>query len=108
MGAIVAETIRDLNHSRRPAFLDVIGQLHSMRRKMRLQRLAQKTRFWPIELTPGMQVRRRGGMGAKPPEEGEITTIRLSPENLTDARLTALQAKLSRIDNPIGLMLAEP
>ena len=64
MGVIVAETIRDLNHSRQPAFLDVIGQLHGMRRKMRLHRLARKTRFWPVELTPGVQIDATGGMGA--------------------------------------------
>ena len=63
MGVVVAETIRDLNHSRQPAFLDVIGQLHSMRRKMRLYRLARKTRFWPVELTPGVQIDTTGGMG---------------------------------------------
>jgi len=107
MGVTVAETIRDLNHSRQPAFLDVIGQLHSMRRKMRLHRLARKTRFWPVELTPGVQIDATGGMDVKQPEEGDITTIQLPAENLTDARLKDLQAKLHRIDNPIGLMLAE-
>ncbi len=113
MGVIVAETVRDLNHSRRPAFLDIIGQLHGMRRKMRLQRLARKTRFWPVELTPGVPMEATGGPGLRAPgtpgrpEEGDVTTIQLPVENLTEARLTALQAKLSRIDNPIGLMLAE-
>ena len=107
MGVVVAETIRDLNHSSQPAFLDVIGQLHSMRRKMRLYRLARKTRYWPVELTPGVQIDTTGGMGVKPPGEGEITTIQLPSENLGEARLTALQAKLRHIENPIGLMLAE-
>jgi hypothetical protein len=107
MGAIVAETIRDLNHSRRPAFLGVIGQLHGMRRKLRLYRLSRKTRFWPVELTPSVRIDSTGGMGIKPPEAGEITTIRLPSENLSEARLAALKAKLSRINNPLGLMLAE-
>ena len=65
-----------------------------MRRKMRLHRLARKTRFWPVELTPGVQIDATGGMGVKPPQEGEVTTIQLPAENLTEARLTALKAKL--------------
>ena len=102
MGVMVAETIRDLSHSRQPAFLDVIGQLHSMRRRVRLRCLAQKTRFWPVELTPGVPIETPG---VKPPEEGEITTIQLPSENPNEAHFKDLQAKLSRIENPIGLML---
>ena len=107
MGVIVAETIRDLNHSRQPAFLDVVGQLHGVRRKLRLYRLARRTRFWPVQLTPGVQLDPLGDVALKPPEESVITTIRLPAENLTEARLKVLQAKLSRVDNPFGLMLAE-
>ena len=107
MGAIVAETVRDLAHSRQPAFLGVVGQLHGLRRKLRLRRLARKTRFWPVELTPDVQIDAAGGGDSQPPEAGEITTIRLPAENLSEARLTAVQAKLSRIENPIGLMLVD-
>jgi hypothetical protein len=107
MGAIVAETIRSLNQSRRPVFLGVIGRLHGFRRKWRLSRLARRTQSWPVELTPRMRIDASGGVGVNPLKEGEITTIRQPAENLTEARLTALQANLSRIDNPIGLMLAE-
>ena len=107
MGAIVAETIRDLNHSRQPAFLGMIGQLHNMRRKLRLHRLARKTRFWPVELTPDVQLDPMAGRDAPAAGAGQITTVRLPAENLTPARLAALQAKIGRIENPIGLMLAE-
>jgi hypothetical protein len=107
MGAIVAETTGALNQSDRPAALGVIGRLHGFRRKLRLTRLARKTQFWPVELTPGVQIDSTGGMSLKPLQAGEITTIHLPAENLTEARLTALQAKLRRFDNPIGLMLAE-
>ena len=47
------------------------------------------------------------GLGGQPSEEGDVTTIQLPAENLSDARLTTLQAKLRGINNPIGLMLAE-
>ena len=107
MGVIVAETIRDLNNSRRPAFLNVVGELHSMRRAMRRYRLARKMRFWPAELSPGMRVDLAGGRSAKPGKDAAITTVQLPPDNLTEDRLKFLQAKLRRIDNPIGLMLAE-
>lgn len=107
MGTIVAEIIRDLNQCRRPAFLDVIGQLHSLRRKMRLHRLARKTRFWPVELTPRVALDTPGDMGVERREEGEITTVQLPAGTLSEARLTNLQARLRQIDNPIGLMLAE-
>jgi hypothetical protein len=104
MGVIVAETIRDLKHSRQPAFLDLVGQLHSMRRKMRLYRLARKVRFWPIALTPGVQI---DTSGVKLAEKGEVTTFQLPSENLSEERLRALQTNLRHIENPIGLMLAE-
>jgi len=107
MGVIVAETIRDLNYSRQFGFLDVMGQLHRMGRKMRLYRLARNTQFWPLELTPGVQIDITGGMGVKLPKEGEITTVQVPSENLTEARLTALRARLTRIKNPFGLMLTE-
>ena len=107
MGLIVAETIRDLSHAGRPAFLDVIGQLHSMRRKMRLYQLAKKTRYWPVLLTPGIEIDVTGGMGVKPPTEGEVTAIQLPAENLSEARLKFLREKLYRIENPAGLMLTE-
>src|SRR5208282_3942721 len=87
MGTIVAETIRDLNHVHQPAFLHVIGQLHGMHRKIRLFRLARKTRFWPFNLTPGVQIDVSGDVVTNVPEAGEITTIRLPSENLTEARL---------------------
>ena len=80
MGQIVAETIRDLEPANRPGFLDVVGQLHSMRRKLRLFRLAQKTRYWPAELTPGVEIDASGGMGMKPPVDDEVVAIRLPAE----------------------------
>ena len=104
MGIVVAETIHDLHHSRQPAFLDVIGQLQTMRRQVRIHRLTRKMRFWPAELAPGVQIDATGGMGAKHLEEAPATG-ELPAENLTEARLTALQGKLQRIKNPIGLML---
>jgi hypothetical protein len=106
MGAIVAETIRDLNHYRRPSNLNVVRQLHSMRRKMRAYRLARKTRFWPIELMPKRQIESTSNVDAMPPP-ANVIVVCTSPENLTLDRLTALRAKLRRIDNPIGMMLAE-
>ncbi|MGO9112479.1 MAG: hypothetical protein ACLP9L_24880 [Thermoguttaceae bacterium] len=107
MGVIVAETIRDLNQSRWPVFLDVIGRLHSIRRKIRLFRLARKTQFWPVELSPGVQIDTAGGRSTRLPKDGKITTVQLPTGNLTEARLAALQTKLKRFDNPIGLMLVE-
>jgi hypothetical protein len=107
MGLIAAETIRDLDHVRRPGFLDIVGQLHSMRRKLRLFRLAQKTRYWPAELTPGREIDFSGGMGLKPPEDDEVVAIQLPTEGLNEIRLKAGQSKLRQIENPIGLMLTE-
>ncbi len=107
MGVIVAETIRDLSHSRKSAFLNVIGHLHRMGRKMRLYRLARKTRFWPVELTPGVQIDTTGSADVKSLAEGEVITVQVPSRNLPEVSLAALRAKLSRIDNPIGLMLAE-
>jgi hypothetical protein len=107
MGTIVAETIGDLGHVRRPAFLDVAGQLHSMRRKLRLYRLSQKTRYWPAELVPGTEIDVSGGMGLKPPADDEVIALKLPAESLSDARLKVARSKLQRVENPIGLMLAE-
>jgi hypothetical protein len=107
MGLVVAETIGDLEHARRPAFLDVAGQLHSMRRKLRLFRLSQKTRYWPAELAPGVQIDVTGGMGLKPPVDEEVVAIRLPAEGLSDDRLRSSRNKLYRIENPVGLMLTE-
>ena len=107
MGQIVAETIRDLDRARRPGFLDVVGQLHSMRRKLRLFRLAQKTRYWPAELTPGVEIDASGGMGMKPPLDDEVVAIQLPNEGLSEIRLKTAQNKLRQIENPIGLMLTE-
>ena len=103
MGAIVTEAIRAVNQFHRPALLGVVGRWHRLRRKLLLTNLARKTQFWPAELAPGLPF----GTGAHWAQEGEITTVRLPAENLTEARLTSLQAKLRRFDNPIGLMLAE-
>jgi len=107
MGVIVAETIRDLNYSRKSAFLNIIGHLHRMGRKMRLHRLARKTRFWPAELTPGVRIDTTGSVDVKSLAEGKVATIQVPSRNLSEVGLAALRAKLSRIDNPIGLMLAE-
>jgi hypothetical protein len=54
-----------------------------------------------------MQIDATGGMAAKSPQEGESFSLQPPPDYLTEARLTDLQAKLRRIDNPIGLMLVE-
>ena len=107
MGTITAETIGDLEHVSRPAFLDVAGQLQSMRRKLRLFRLSQKTRYWPVELCPGVQIDISGGMGLKPPVDDDIVAIQLPAESLNDARLKVSRSKLRRVDNPVGLMLTE-
>jgi hypothetical protein len=107
MGTIVAETISDLSHVRRPGFLDVVGQLHHVRRKLRLYRLAQKTRYWPVELTPGVQIDVTGGMGMKQPVDEEIIAIQLPVEGLNEARLKVARSKLRNIENPVGLMLTE-
>jgi hypothetical protein len=107
MGTITAETIGDLEHVRRPSFLDVAGQLHSMRRKLRLFRLTQKTRYWPEELTPGVQIDVSGGMGLKQPVDEDIVAIQMPGEGLSDARMKLSRSKLRRIENPIGLMLTE-
>jgi hypothetical protein len=107
MGVIVAETVRDLNRARRTSFLNVVGQLHRLHRKMRLRRLASKTRLWPLELTPGMRIEAVISEGTLPQEEAQITTIKLPSAELSDEHLTALQKKIRRVDNPIGLMLAE-
>jgi hypothetical protein len=106
MGLITAETIQDLENVRRPAVLDVAGQLHSMRRKLRLFRLAQKTRHWPAELAPGVEIDVTGGMGLKPPDE-EVVAIELPAESLSDALLKVARSKLRRVENPVGLMLTE-
>ena len=60
-----------------------------MRRKLRLYRLARKTRFWPVELTPSVQIDPLPSAAQNRSEESEITTIHLPAENLTEARLTA-------------------
>jgi hypothetical protein len=107
MGTIVAETIGDLDHVRRPAFLDVAGQLHHMRRRLRLFSLSQKTRYWPVELTPGVEIDISGGMGLKPPVDDEVIALQLPAETLTDARLKVSRSKIRRVENPVGLMLTE-
>jgi hypothetical protein len=107
MGQIAAETIGDLQHLRRPGFLDVVGQLHSVRRKLRLFRLAQKTRYWPAELTPGLRVDITGGMGMKPSAGDELVSIQLPDEAGNEHRLIVAKHKLRQVENPIGLMLAE-
>lgn len=103
MAANVIETIRDLHRARRPAFLDLVGQLHGMRRKLRLHGLARKTRFWRVKSAPVVP----GGTSGKPPRGDAITTVAVAAENPTGDRLTALKARLRRIDNPLGLMLFE-
>ena len=107
MGAIAAETIRDLGHLRRPGILDVVGQLHYMRRKLRVFRLSRKTRYWPVELTPGVQIDISGGMGMRSPADEEVIAIHLPADNLSDERLQFARGKLRNFDNPVGLMLAE-
>jgi hypothetical protein len=107
MGTITAETIGDLEHLRRPAVLDVAGQLHSMRRKLRLLRLSHKTRYWPVELAPGVQVDVSGGMGLKQPVDEDIVAIQIPAATLSDARLKVSRSKLRRVENPVGLMLTE-
>jgi hypothetical protein len=107
MGTITAETIADLAHVRRPAFLDVAGQLHGMRRKLRLFRLSQKTRYWPAELSPGAQIDVRGGMGLQPPLDEEVVAIQLPAESLREPQLKVARGKLRRVENPVGLMLTE-
>ena len=107
MGATVAETIGDLAYSRRPAVLDVLGQLHGMRRKLRLNRLAKKTRFWPVGLTPDASLDTNGFGARNLPQLESITTVATADEKLTDDCLAALNARLRGIDNPIGLMLTE-
>lgn len=107
MGQIVAETIRDMERARRPGFLDVVGQLHSMRRKLRLFRLAQKTRYWPAELTPGGEIDATGGMGLKPPVDDDVVAIQFPEAGLSEVGLKTAQGKLRQIANPIGLMLTE-
>ena len=87
MGTITAETIGDLQHFRHPALLDVAGQLHTMRRKLRHFRLRQKTRHWPVELSPGVQIDASGGMGLKPLVEKELVAIRIPADCLSDAQL---------------------
>ena len=107
MGTITAETIGDLAYVRRPAFLDIAGQLQGMRRKLRLHRLSRRTRHWPVELSPDVHVDVNGGMGLKPPIDDDIVAIQLPAEALNDARLKASRSKLRRVDNPVGLMLTE-
>ena len=107
MGTITAETIGDLSHASRPAFLDVAGQLHGVRRKLRLFRLSQKTRYWPLELSPGMQIDVTGGMGLRPPVDEDIVAIQLPGKSLDDARLKVSRSKLRRMANPVGLMLTK-
>jgi hypothetical protein len=74
---------------------------------LRLCRLAKKTRYWPIELTPGVQIDITGGMGMKPPVDEEIIAIQLPTEELDEAHLKVSRSKLRHIENPIGLMLTE-
>ena len=106
IGAAVAQTIRDLSRCCWPAFLDVIGQLHGLRRKMRLHRLTRKTRFWPAELVPGGSAETPPGIDAATSADGSVTTVQLAAENLADARLADLKAKARRVENPVGLVLA--
>ncbi len=100
MGLTVAETIGDLRHARRPGFLGVVGQLHHMRRKLRLYRLAQKTRYWPVELTPGVPIDVTGGMGLKPPAEEDEIAVQVPAEGLSKARLKLLAEQASSHREP--------
>ncbi len=108
MGTITAETIGDLEFVRRPAFLDIAGQLQGLRRKLRLHRLSQRTRYWPVELSPGAHVEITAGMGLKPPVDEEVIAIELPSDSLVNPRLVKLSgSKLRRVDNPVGLMLTK-
>ena len=85
----------------------MLGQLQGMRRKLRLNRLAKKTRFWPLELSPAASIEANGYGAGNLPQVEAITTIAAADEKLTDDRLAALNARLRGIDNPIGLTLTE-
>ena len=111
MGAAVAETIRELNRARRPAFLEVVGQLHGVRRKFRLQHLARKDPILASQRIPEPADRHAEAHGScrapGPMVGGESTPADVSAEYPLEDRLTALKARLQRVDNPLGLMLFE-
>ena len=107
MGSLVAETIRDLNYAERTGLLDLAGRLHRLRRQFRRGRLERRTRYWPVELTPGFMSASSRRSDAEPFPEGVVGSISPVHSLLTDAALEAARKKLLRTANPIGLVLVE-
>ena len=107
MGSLVAETIRDLNYAERTGLLDFAGRLHRLRRQFRRGRLERRTRYWPVELTPGFLFESSRRSDMEPYPEGVVGSVSAGRGLVTDTALAAARKNLRRTANPIGLILVE-
>ncbi len=107
MGTLTARIVREARYAEQFGDLTLMAKLHRLRRQFFRHRLQAKTRFWPVELTPGFPY---GTVGRGNPPSGVQQTAASALDArglLTERRLAAARERLHKIPNPIGLILVE-
>ena len=86
MGLTVAETIRELSYADRMGLLRTSpAGCTGCGGQFRRGRLERKTRFWPVELTPGFPYEPSSRSDAKPDEEGQAPGLSAARYRVTQA-----------------------
>jgi hypothetical protein len=107
MDTMVAQTLGEIRYVERAGGLRLVGKLHRLRRHYHRQWLRRRTRYWPAPLAPGFPYE-SGLRGDPESAPGQLAaTISIARQLLTETALVTAREKLRRVQNPIGLVLAE-
>jgi hypothetical protein len=107
MGLLTARVVREARYAEQFGDLSLLGKLHRLRRQFFRHRLQAKTRFWPVELTPGFPYGATGRGNFAADAEQTAASALGARQLLTERRRAAAQRRLHKIPNPIGLILVE-